>query len=315
MIRLALPCLLFFALLAPAQQSALQPPAATQQINELRTDLVKMRSLLSQMQTNLSLVTTTQTPLKHQFELEIEMWALLIDHMQQRLDALQPPPPSPAPVPERLPAEDRESTDGRYHRLFENNSVRVSGLDLPPHTQAPVYQNVRDLVWIAISDGSVTFTNHDKQEIPVQFRAGDARVFARNRVNALHNDGPTPFRSVAVELKKPGMLPTECPCSTDMEKSICGCAGARHLPALWAVSIGNLTASGTTLNAGESFRGPAPRGDMLLVAITALNLLDDASPSAAPIRLASGDVVWISAGLHQFRNTGQAPAHFFTLEF
>ena len=40
---------------------------------------------LAQMQTNLAFVTSTQGPLKHQFELEIEMWQLEIARMERQL--------------------------------------------------------------------------------------------------------------------------------------------------------------------------------------------------------------------------------------
>src|SRR3954468_18085790 len=51
----------------------------------LRADLQRMKALVQQMQTNLAFVTNTQGPLKHQFELEIEMWQLEIATMERRL--------------------------------------------------------------------------------------------------------------------------------------------------------------------------------------------------------------------------------------
>ena len=46
-----------------------------------------MRSLVQQMQTNLAYVTSIQGPLKHQFELEIEMWQLEIARMERHLNS------------------------------------------------------------------------------------------------------------------------------------------------------------------------------------------------------------------------------------
>ncbi len=46
-----------------------------------------MRVLVGQMQRNLGFVDSGLTPLKHQFELEIEMWNVLINDMQRRLNA------------------------------------------------------------------------------------------------------------------------------------------------------------------------------------------------------------------------------------
>ena len=43
-----------------------------------------MRALVRQMETNLAFVDSTQTPLKHQFQLEIDMWKTLIDQMERK---------------------------------------------------------------------------------------------------------------------------------------------------------------------------------------------------------------------------------------
>jgi hypothetical protein len=50
----------------------------------LRDDIKKMRALVGQMQTNLAFVDTTQSPLKHQFQLDIDMWNILINQMERR---------------------------------------------------------------------------------------------------------------------------------------------------------------------------------------------------------------------------------------
>ena len=72
---------------APAAQASCQPehddPA------QLRTDLERMRSLLQQMQQNLAFVQTSQTPLKHQFELEVEMWQITLQRMDTHVRALE----------------------------------------------------------------------------------------------------------------------------------------------------------------------------------------------------------------------------------
>jgi hypothetical protein len=62
---------------------AAQAPVSDDQA--LRDDIKKMRVLLHQMETNLAFVDSGQTALKHQFQLEIEMWRSLIDQMERRL--------------------------------------------------------------------------------------------------------------------------------------------------------------------------------------------------------------------------------------
>jgi hypothetical protein len=53
----------------------------------LREDVARMKALLQQMETNLAFVDTTQSPLKHQFQLEIEAWQALVAQMERRLAA------------------------------------------------------------------------------------------------------------------------------------------------------------------------------------------------------------------------------------
>ncbi len=54
-------------------------------VQALRADLVRMKSLVHQMEVNLAFVAPTETPLKHQFELEIATWKIVIQDMERRL--------------------------------------------------------------------------------------------------------------------------------------------------------------------------------------------------------------------------------------
>ena|SRR5579864_2617190 len=64
--------------------------AATQNdIQELRQDIQKMKSLVQQMEMNLAFVDTTPSPLKHQFQLEIDMWKAVIERMERRLNSIK----------------------------------------------------------------------------------------------------------------------------------------------------------------------------------------------------------------------------------
>jgi hypothetical protein len=69
---------------APASQGARSDDVAA-----LRDDIRKMRLLVQQMDNNLTFVSDTQSPLKHQFELEIQMWRMVIGQMERRADAME----------------------------------------------------------------------------------------------------------------------------------------------------------------------------------------------------------------------------------
>jgi hypothetical protein len=79
----------------PATQSDAQKAAPAgnaerndQEVAAMKGDLQKMRVLLNQMQMNLAFVQNTTTPLKHQFELEIDMWQILLQRMERRVASM-----------------------------------------------------------------------------------------------------------------------------------------------------------------------------------------------------------------------------------
>lgn len=82
------------AVTAPQAVMLHSAAASADEQQALRDDLKKMRALLRQMETNLAFVDASQTPLKHQFQLEIEMWRTLIDQMERRLPPAGEKPPN-----------------------------------------------------------------------------------------------------------------------------------------------------------------------------------------------------------------------------
>ena len=72
-----------------AESSPEEHPAKTDQLPAMQADAKKMRVILNQMRTNLAFVESTQTPLKHQFELEIDMWQTLLDQMDRRIREME----------------------------------------------------------------------------------------------------------------------------------------------------------------------------------------------------------------------------------
>jgi len=70
-----------------AQPTQAAAPLSQADANALREDLKRMHALVQQMESNLAFVDTTQSPLKHQFQLEIDMWKAVIGQMERRLGA------------------------------------------------------------------------------------------------------------------------------------------------------------------------------------------------------------------------------------
>jgi hypothetical protein len=74
---------------AAAQTNGLSSKPDSADTQELRADLQRLKILLNQMRTNLAFVQTTQTPLKHQFELETDAWQIIVEQMERRVKHME----------------------------------------------------------------------------------------------------------------------------------------------------------------------------------------------------------------------------------
>lgn len=73
----------------PQSATTSAAPLSAEDKQQLKSDLDHMKVLVQQMQKNLAFVTNGETPLKHEFELEIEMWQIMIRQMETRLGPTQ----------------------------------------------------------------------------------------------------------------------------------------------------------------------------------------------------------------------------------
>jgi hypothetical protein len=73
---------------SPAQTTR-QQSTDDPQLQAMKSDSQRMRVLLNQMRTNLAFVDTTQSPLKHQFEWDADMWQMALDQMDRRIVAME----------------------------------------------------------------------------------------------------------------------------------------------------------------------------------------------------------------------------------
>jgi hypothetical protein len=73
------------------KKSAVNSRSASRQseIDALKADVAQMKVVLNQMATNLAAVSDSQSPLKHQFQLDIEMWQIVIMQTQRRINLIE----------------------------------------------------------------------------------------------------------------------------------------------------------------------------------------------------------------------------------
>jgi hypothetical protein len=203
----------------------------------------------------------------------------------------------------------------RYDLIFENDKVAAFRLDLAARQRAPVYQNTHEILWIALDTSAIRITLKDRPDIRLALAPGDVRFFRSFQTKEIVNDAAGDFHGVLIQIKTRGLTWNGCDCLGRVEQAICGCRGAGPLPSLWAVGLGGVTVGGTTLAAGQAFLGASLRGDTLLLALTPLDLVDQAAASPLSIRLRPGEVRWLPRSSHKFQNLGEAPARYVTVEF
>jgi hypothetical protein len=58
-------------------------------IEQLRQDVSRLKVLVNQMRSNLAFVQSSQSPLKHQFELESDAWQVIVEQMEGRLQRME----------------------------------------------------------------------------------------------------------------------------------------------------------------------------------------------------------------------------------
>jgi hypothetical protein len=207
----------------------------------------------------------------------------------------------------------------KLRALFENDLVAAYAIELHPRESLANFQGANDTFWIAIDNAAFVATAGSAKksiDLHIDLHAGEVRFRAPFQANAIENASLTDDRLVMVALKRHGLLASSCSyCQGATAKAVCGCTGAPRLDSLWAVSLGEVTVAGTTLDAGESFLQALQRDDMLLVAISDLDLADEGIAPAEHIQLRAGEVSWLLSGRHKFRNNAKASARFVTLEF
>lgn len=74
---------------APSEDQSQPATADSEDLQQLQADLQRMKVLVNQMRTNLAFVQTSQTPLKHQFELEADAWQVVVEEMERRVKRME----------------------------------------------------------------------------------------------------------------------------------------------------------------------------------------------------------------------------------
>ena len=76
------------AAVSPVPSAARITDPSGDDLNQLTGDVQQLKVLLNQMRTNMAFVQSSQSPLKHQFELETDAWQIVIAQLERRIRRL-----------------------------------------------------------------------------------------------------------------------------------------------------------------------------------------------------------------------------------
>jgi quercetin dioxygenase-like cupin family protein len=204
-----------------------------------------------------------------------------------------------------------------HHLTFENKSVRVFNVEVPPHSDTLMHWHRHDYISIALGSADIVNAVKDKPPAPLKLQDGETRFAPATFAHIARNVGDQPFRNVTIELLEDESLRTSV------------AQGNAH----WDEDRGlDVLTNGTKqiLFVKDAVRvtqfelqpgGVIPlhhhTGPVLVVALTDYELRNDiqGKPSAT-VSMKTGESKWIPGGYsHTVTNPGPKPAKYVTLEF
>jgi oxalate decarboxylase/phosphoglucose isomerase-like protein (cupin superfamily) len=219
-----------------------------------------------------------------------------------------------------LAPEVEITAEPHHHLTFENKSVRVFNVDVPPHADTLMHWHRHDYIYVTLGDSQVVNAVKDKPPATVKLQDGETRFSPAPFAHIARNLSDQPFRNVTIEILEDATLRSSTP-HWDEDRALDILQGGTKQILFVKDAI---RVSEFELQPGAVVPMQHQAGPYLLVAVTDLNLRDDnvrdnektLVPGAFTLDLGSGGQTWLpSKSLHSITNVGKNPAKFVTLEF
>jgi hypothetical protein len=213
------------------------------------------------------------------------------------------------------------TAEPHHHLTFENKSVRVFNVEVPPQGETLMHWHRHDYIAVTLGASEISNTVKDKPPVTVKFTDGDARFAAATFAHVVRDSGPGPFRNVTVEILEDAILRNAAsPWVSAKDPAKNEDRGLETFPGgtqqiLFVKDA--IRASEFELQPGAVVPMYHHKGPHLLVAVSDLDIRSDVEGMGPmPGHFKSGDTKWLPGNYsHTLTNTGKQPAKFVTLEF
>jgi quercetin dioxygenase-like cupin family protein len=204
-----------------------------------------------------------------------------------------------------------------HHLTFENKSVRVFNVEVPPHADTLMHWHRHDYISVTLGAAEVVNAVKDKPPVTLKLQDGETRFAPATFAHIARNLGDQPFRNVTIEILEDEALRQSTP-HWDEDRALDVLSGGTKQ--ILFVKDG-IRVSEFDLQPGGVVPMHHHTGPHLLVAVSDLDLREDLRSDVEghapmPGHFKSGDSKWLPGGYsHTLTNTGAHPAKFVTLEF
>lgn len=204
-----------------------------------------------------------------------------------------------------------------HHFLFENESVRVFSVEVPPHTDTLMHWHRHDYIGVTLGAGEVVNAVKGKAAVTVKLQDGETRLNSAPLVHVSRNLADKPFRNVTIELmqdEKLRQMAKEGRAKWDETRGLDILQGGTKQ--ILFVEDG-VRVSELELQPGGVVPMHHHDKPHLLVAVTDLEIRSDVTGQGPmPGHFKSGAAKWLPGGYsHTLTNVGPNPAKFVTVEF
>src|SRR5277367_1472622 len=92
------------------------------------------------------------------------------------------------------------TAEPHHHLTFENKSVRVFNVEVPPNDATEMHWHRHDYIAVTLGAAEISNTVKDKPAVTVKFTDGDTRFASATFAHVVRDTGAGPFRNVTVEI-------------------------------------------------------------------------------------------------------------------
>ncbi len=205
------------------------------------------------------------------------------------------------------------TAEPHHHLTFENKSVRVFNVNVPPHTDTLMHWHRHDYIYVTLGDTEVVNAVKDKPPVTVKLQDGETRFSPATFAHIARNLTGQPFRNVTIEILEDESL-RQSTTHWDEDRALEFLPGGTK--EILFVKDG-IRVTEFDLQPGGIVPLHHHTGPHLLVAVTDLDIRSNVEGQGPmPGHFKSGDSKWLPGNYsHTITNTGTKPAKFVTLEF